>query len=110
MPPQHHPREGPPQHAATEEVLREFLGERPGTAELQEMLRALRHRLAGMEKELAAAPSPALERRVLSLRRQVEALREEALITEFVEDSVRVTLAMGQAAEILESDPEVSRE
>jgi hypothetical protein len=85
-----------------EEAIRDFLGDRPGHSELVEWRSTLEARLATLEQDCAAAgssPSPAMTRQLNQLRRQIAALRQEEAITEFVEDSVRVTLAMGAIVE-----------
>ena len=85
-----------------ERIVREFLGDRPDAAQLTEWVAALNDRLGRLQAELSR-PSPedrtALEAQVKRLKRQIAALEEEAAITQFVQDSVRVTLAMGAATE-----------
>jgi uncharacterized protein involved in exopolysaccharide biosynthesis len=84
-----------------EDVIRDFLGERPEAAQLRDWRETLERRLRAMEAELSrAAPEqrPAIESRLQPLRKQIAALREEEAVTEFVEDSVRATLAMGAAS------------
>ena len=49
--------------------------------------------------EAAPAQAASLKSRLTELERQIAALEQEELITEFVEDSVRVTLAMGSVSE-----------
>ena len=86
-----------------QEAIQDFLGERPGAAELRDWLTTLEHRVAALEEERRIARPESrvgLDRKLTQLRKQVAALREEAAITEFVEDSVRVTLAMGAAADV----------
>ena len=61
-------------------AVEQFLGENPSSAQLRQWRETLRARLAEMDRQIAA-------------------LEREELITEFVEDSVRVTLAMGSIAE-----------
>ena len=89
-----------------ERAICEFLGERPRAEQLGEWLAALRQRLASLEEEAKRVAAPgmegpqaALQAKIAQLRLQIRALAEEAAITEFVEDSVRVTLAMGAVAE-----------
>ena len=86
-----------------QEAIQDFLGERPGAAELRDWLSTLEHRLTALEEERRTArPESAagLDKKLAQLRKQVAALREEAAITQFVEDSVRVTLAMGASADV----------
>lgn len=79
-----------------EEAIRQFLGDRPEAAQLREWCAALEHRLEGMRRERAAHPAAgALDAQIAQIERHLAALREEKAVTEFVEDSVRVTLAMG---------------
>jgi hypothetical protein len=81
-----------------ERVLREFLGDRPDSQQLGDWAATLRDRLARLKAEARqAAPeaAAALAPKIRRLQEQVTALDEEAAITQFVEDSVRVTLAMG---------------
>jgi len=85
-----------------DETIRQFLGERPGADQLREWRETLEHRLARLQEDRKKSPAGAaasLESKLEQLKRQIEALREEEAVTRFVEDSVRVTLAMGAAAE-----------
>lgn len=79
-------------------IIREFLGDNPDSGQYKEWREILEARLKGMQRD-AARSSPgdaaSLELRMATLRKQIAALRQEEAITEFVEDSVRVTLAMG---------------
>ena len=80
-----------------EEAIRDFLGDRPRADEISEWKAALEQRLQALqrERERADAASPSLVAKIEQLKRQIAALDQEHAITEFVEDSVRVTLAMG---------------
>ena len=85
-----------------ERIIRDFLGDRPDAAQLAEWVETLRGRLARLQAEARRAAgddAPALEAQIKRLKRQIAALEEEAAITQFVQDSVRVTLAMGAATE-----------
>ena len=85
-----------------ERILRDFLGDHPDAAQLREWIGTLRDRLARLTEEARRAsgePPAALEAQIKKLKRQIAALEEEAAITQFVQDSVRVTLAMGAASE-----------
>lgn len=83
-------------------TIREFLGDQPRADELQEMRELLIRRLKGLTEEAQKTPPPAraaLEARVATLKVQIAALEQEELITRFVEESVRVTLAMGSVVD-----------
>ena len=67
-----------------------------------EVLEEGRRRAVRLREELKTADraqEPALRARLKEMDRQIAALEQEELVTEFVEDSVRVTLAMGSVAE-----------
>jgi hypothetical protein len=83
------------------EAIREFLGDRPDSDQLKDWRSALQDRLTALEAEQRRAgdADPGLKSRIQTLKRQIAALQEEQAITEFVEDSVRVTLAMGTLSE-----------
>jgi hypothetical protein len=85
-----------------DQTIRDFLGDRPDSTQLQDWRETLEARLKKLVEEQQKGLSGAaagMETKIVQLRRQVEALREEEAITRFVEDSVRVTLAMGAATE-----------
>jgi hypothetical protein len=79
------------------EAIRDFLGDRPEANQLRDWRETLERRLASLqaEQKKGVPLPPALTRQLEQLKRQITALREEEAITEFVEDSVRVTLHMG---------------
>jgi hypothetical protein len=83
-------------------AIRRFLGDRPDSEQWREWRNALEDRLKRLlaERE-AAAPEeqPHLDARAAELRRQIVALEQEEMVTEFIEDSVRVTLAMGSVVD-----------
>lgn len=85
-----------------EQAIRQFLGDRPAADELREWEETLSKRLRAFEEDRKKEPggltSP-LDNKIAQLKRQIQALREEAAVTQFVEDSVRVTMAMGAGAE-----------
>jgi phage shock protein A len=87
-----------------EEAVREFLGDRPGADELTEWRATLEDRLKKLEAERDKSDkaSNGLNNKIAQLKKQIAALRQEEAITQFVEDSVRVTLAMGTVAEGME--------
>lgn len=79
-----------------EEVIDEFLGENPRARELRLMRAALQQRMAVFQKERDKTQDErektTLSNKIRDLEKQIEALRREEAITEFVENSVRVTL------------------
>ena len=79
-----------------EQAITEVLGENPRAQELQAMRIALEQRREGMRKERERVPDKAeqtrLHAKIQELNKQIEALRQEEGITQFVENSVRVTL------------------
>jgi hypothetical protein len=82
-------------------AVRDFLGERPDAAQWRQWRETLVERLRRLRAQQAAAPAearPELDARIAELKKQIAALEQEELVTEFIEDSVRVTLAMGSAA------------
>jgi hypothetical protein len=79
-------------------VIDEFLAGKPSSAQLREWWNRLRQRAKRLREELKTADqaeAPALRVRLAEMERQMAALDEEALITEFVEGSVRGTLSLG---------------
>src|SRR5436190_22568053 len=94
---------GNPKLDTEEQVaIEQFLGDEPSSAQLRQWRETLLRRSRRLRQELKEA-SPeqeaALRARLAEMKRQIAALEQEQLITEFVEDSVRVTLAMGSIAE-----------
>jgi hypothetical protein len=89
---------------ATEEqsAIDQFLGDQPSSVQLRHWRETLLTRLRRLREELKEATpqeAAALRARLREMERQIAALEQEELITEFVEDSVRVTLAMGSSDE-----------
>jgi hypothetical protein len=85
-----------------EQAIEQFLGDRPRAEEWARLRRTLADRLKRLSEEHDALPPDqraSLDARLKALREQVAALEREELITRFVEDSVRVTLAMGSAVD-----------
>jgi hypothetical protein len=84
-----------------QEAIRDFMGDRPDSTQLRDWRETLQQRLAGMEQEKAQTgdPSGRLGSKIQQLKKQIAALSEEEAVTEFVEDSVRATLAMGRIAD-----------
>ncbi|OIO93305.1 MAG: hypothetical protein COZ06_08005 [Armatimonadetes bacterium CG_4_10_14_3_um_filter_66_18] len=73
-------------------------------AELEGMRDLLAHRLGVLSLDLEALPAGTAERRslerdVAALRQQVQVLREEVSVTQFVEQSAVAALRMGQLLE-----------
>ena len=89
-----------------DEAIREFLGDRPGADELTEWRATLEDRLQKLkaERDKSSKATPGLENKIRQLEKQISALRQEEAITQFVEDSVRVTLSMGAVVEGVESE------
>lgn len=87
---------GEPEVSEEEQAIREVLGENPRAQELQEMRIALEQRRDGMQRDKARTQNLAeqtrLQAKIQELDRQVKVLRQEEGITQFVENSVRVTL------------------
>lgn len=81
-----------------EGVVDEFLGGGLRASQLTEMRQALEARLRDAREGRDAVPDDdprrvALDRKVKELREQVAALAQEEAVNQFVEDSVRATLA-----------------
>ena len=88
-------------------AIRSFLGDRPDSGQWREWRKTLEERLKRLLADRdAAAPEaqPGFEARVAELRRQIVALEKEEMVTEFIEDSVRVTLAMGSVVDGAQED------
>jgi len=83
-------------------AIDQFLGDKPSSAQLRQWRETLRTRSRRLRRELKEAdPAQAasLRTRLAEMERQMAVLEQEEMITEFVEDSVRVTLAMGSVNE-----------
>jgi len=81
-----------------EAAIGQFLDGQPTSAQLRQWRETLVDRATRLREELKTADrqqQPALRARLKELDRQIAALAQDELVTEFVEDSVRVTLAMG---------------
>jgi len=79
-------------------VIEDFLEGHPRANQWREMRETLQARLVNALADRDAAlpgsrEKTAAERKVRELREQVEALRTEEAVTQFVEDSVRATLS-----------------
>jgi len=79
-------------------AVSEALGEEPRASELEEMHAALSERRVRLVHDLDTAEDGVLRdklrRELTKLDEQIQVLREEANITKFVEDTVRVNLEM----------------
>ncbi|MBV9470467.1 MAG: hypothetical protein JO316_21165 [Abitibacteriaceae bacterium] len=89
--------DAPPEDEELETALADALGEDSRAAELRQMQAALQHRRELILREIDTVDEA--ERRKLngvldSLDEQIAILAEEAEITKFIEDSVRVGLEM----------------
>jgi hypothetical protein len=85
-----------------QKAIRSFLGDRPDSGQWREWRQSLEERLKRLlaERESAAPEERSrFDARVAELRRQIVALQQEEMVTEFIEDSVRVTLAMGSVVD-----------
>ena len=87
-----------------EAAIDELLGENPRARELREMRQVLEARREGMKREKRdakdAREAAQWEAKMEEAARQIEILRNEEAITEFVENSVRVTLLQPSVDEI----------
>ena len=90
----------------TERVIEEFLGENPRASEWRALRQALTERLTGLRRQRQQAVGnpqtdpvrlAALDAQISALDRQVAALETEEAVAQFVEDSIKVTLARSQA-------------
>jgi hypothetical protein len=79
-----------------EQAIAEVLGENPRAQELHLMRTTLEQRRDGMQRERERTKDPAeqtrLQAKIQELDKQIKVLRQEEGITQFVENSVRVTL------------------
>lgn len=88
-----------------QQAIQQFLGDRPDTSQLREWRSTLEDRLKALKAERGKVTGDAADKlasRIAQLEKQVAALTEEEAITQFVEDSVRVTLAMGTVSDGME--------
>ena len=91
-----------------DEAIREFLGDTPRAAEWRALREALSERLAALkatrEAEAQAGSEPArlrtLDSQIAALRKQVATLQTEEVVSQFVEDSLMVTIAKSMPEEI----------
>lgn len=91
----------------TERIIEEFLGEHPRAEEWRALRQALEDRLIGLrrqrqwEAERDAPPErlAALDKQITALDRQVATLETEEAVAEFVENSIKYTLAQNEMEE-----------
>ena len=92
------PKEPEEPDKLTEAALGEALGEEPRSDELRSMAQVLAQRLQAFKNEFDettdAARREKLKKDMIKLRAQILVLAEEADITQFVEDSVRLGVEM----------------
>ena len=92
------------------DILEEFLGDTPRATEWRALRDALRERLRALvrSRDLETDPAAlaALETQIASLRKQVAALETEEVVAQFVEDSIKASLARAPAYGSLEGEEE----
>ena len=90
------------------DILEEFLGDTPRATEWRVLRQALRDRLKAMlhlrDLETEPAAREALEPQIAALRKQVAALETEEVVAQFVEDSIKASLARAPAYGSLEEE------
>jgi hypothetical protein len=88
--------EGAAMSDETERAIEETLEGKPRASKLAEMVSALQVRRAAFQRELDLATEDAGKKewatRIREVDRQIATLKQEQAITEFVENSVRVTV------------------
>lgn len=92
------------------DILEEFLGDTPRATEWRSLRDALRERLRAMlrsrDTETDLAALAVLETQITALRKQVAALETEEVVAQFVEDSIKASLARAPAYGSLEGEDE----
>lgn len=90
------------------DILEEFLGDTPRATEWRALRGALRERLKAMlrsrDTETDFLALAALEPQIAALRKQVAALETEEVVAQFVEDSIKASLARAPAYGSLEEE------
>ena len=96
-------RPEPPPPDDLSNALDEALGEEPRAVELRRMMGTLRDRQNRLRVDMDAESDPhqrdKIEREMNKLDEQIDVLREEADISQFIEDSVRVGVEMRKLQE-----------
>ena len=94
--------------AQSSDILEEFLGDTPRATEWRALRDALRERLRALvrsrDTETDLAAFAALETQIAALRKQVAALETEEVVAQFVEDSIKASLARAPAYGSLEGE------
>jgi hypothetical protein len=98
-----------------EQVIEEFLEGQPRAEEWKELTAALQGRLKDAREQRDALPADDPRRadweaRIAELNEQIAVLATEAAITEFVEDSVRMSLSRPRRPGMDEDDDEFAIE
>ena len=79
-----------------DDIIDDVLGENPRASQLRLLRVALVERHSAYQREIESSTEPAdrkrIARKIKVVAKQIEALRQEEGIAEFVENSVRVTL------------------
>ena len=92
------------------DILEEFLGDTPRATEWRALRDALRERLRALvrsrDAETDLVTFAALETQIAALRKQVAALETEEVVAQFVEDSIKASLARAPAYGSLEGEEE----
>lgn len=92
------------------DILEEFLGDTPRATEWRELREALRDRLKAMLRSRDTETEPlallTLETQIASLRKQVAVLETEEVVAQFVEDSIKASLARAPAYGSLDGEDE----
>ena len=92
------------------DILDEFLGDTPRATEWRGLREALHGRLKAMRRSRDMETEPlalqALETQIATLRKQVAALETEEVVAQFVEDSIKASLARAPAYGSLDEDEE----
>ncbi|MEO7717019.1 MAG: hypothetical protein ABIY70_12520 [Capsulimonas sp.] len=81
----------------TEDAVNEFMGDNPRASEWRALRLSLTDRLRALvnqrEQESDLSVLAGLSRQINTLQQQIDALGIEEVVSKFVEDSVRVTIA-----------------
>ena len=92
-----------------EKIIDDFMGDNGRANEWRAMRESLQARLLALKSERASSTIPdaivSLDRRISQIAEQVRALEMEEVVSQFVEDSVRVTLR-GSVGRALDDEDE----